>query len=597
MRSTTLELEALRPEESEELLTTLAAELGLAVDVERVLAKSEGNPLFVEETVRMLAEQRGDRIPDTVQALIGARIDRLPAAQRLTLQRASVIGRVFMRGALEWLSPEVEDVDGCLAELLQRDLIVREPRATMHGESAYKFKHVLIREVAYAGLWKSARADLHRVYADWLAEHAGDELVEIRAFHLDQATRLVAELDGSVPLELRREAAESLTKAGRRALSRESFRSARKLLLRAVELEATLGRRFYAARAAWRMNDFMAVLVEMREVASHAQEEGEREFQGRALTALAEATLWHRADALGARRLVHEALEVLAGESPEVRFEPLRVAYDIAVWVGDGREFESYAHEALEAARAAGRQDLEALVIHALVNAYVLKLELAKAGVLVVRAFELADGSGTAFGRATALATRGWLHLVSERPVEAEADYLEARELYAELGNLSRESIMTMMMGRAAFAQDEVERAEKLLRDAERAIKGLGDRGSLCEAQRSLSMVLVQRGSIDEAERYALLARETVGPEDRVSLSTTTLALGNVRAAQGRDDEAERLFVDAVEGFHLYELRALEHWALRYLGEFLRSRGRDDEAELYFERRAALAPASTAPII
>jgi tetratricopeptide (TPR) repeat protein len=186
---------------------------------------------------------------------------------------------------------------------------------------------------------------------------------------------------------------------------------------------------------------------------------------------------------------------------------------------------------------------------------------------------------------------------VSERPVEAEADYAEARALFAELGNLSRESIMTMMMGRAAFAQGDAERAEKLLREAERAIKGLGDRGYLCEAQRSLSMILVQRGSIDEAERYALLARETVGPEDRVSLSTTTLALANVRAAQGRDDEAARLFIDAVEGFHLYDLRALEHWALRYLAEFLRSRGRDDEAELYLERRAALAPDSTAPIL
>ena len=597
VRSTSLELESLRPEESEELVTALARELELAVDVDRVLAKSEGNPLFVEETVRMLAEQRGDRIPDTVQALIGARIDRLPAAQRLSLQRASVIGRVFMRGALAWLSPEVEDVDGCLEELLQRDLIVREPRATMHGESAYKFKHVLIREVAYGGLSKTARADLHRAYADWLGKNAGDELVEIRAFHLDQATRLVAELDGAAPVELRRVAAEALTKAGRRALSRESFRSARKLLLRAVEVEPTLDRRFYAARAAWRMNDFPAVLVEMREVTTHAQEEGEHEFQGRALTALAEATLWHHADALGARRLVNDALEVLVEEAPEVRFEPLRVAYEIAGWVGDGRAFEAAAQEALEAARAAGRQDLEALVIHALVNAYVLKLEIAKAGVLVVRAFELADGSGTAFSRATALATRGWLHLVSERPVEAEADYAEARELYAELGNLSRESSMTMMLGRAAFAQGDAERAEKLLREAERAIKGLGDRASLCEAQRSLSMVLVQRGSIDEAERYALLARETVGPEDRVSLSTTTLALANVRSAQGRNEEAERLFVDAVEGFHLYDLRALEHWALRYLGEFLRSQGRDDEAELYFERRAALAPDSTAPII
>jgi hypothetical protein len=55
--------------------------------------------------------------------------------------------------------------------------------------------------------------------------------------------------------------------------------------------------------------------------------------------------------------------------------------------------------------------------------------------------------------------------------------------------------------------------------------------------------------------------------------------------------------LEAVEGFHLYELRALEHWALRYLAEFLRSRGRDDETVVYEERRAALSPSSTVPIV
>jgi ATP/maltotriose-dependent transcriptional regulator MalT len=110
-------------------------------------------------------------------------------------------------------------------------------------------------------------------------------------------------------------------------------------------------------------------------------------------------------------------------------------------------------------------------------------------------------------------------------------------------------------------------------------------------------MVLTAQNRIDEAERLAHEARETVGPEDRVSLSTTTLALGVVRAAQGRDEEAEALMLDAIDGFALYDIRALEHWALRYLAEFLRSRGRDDEAVVYEERRAALAPASTAPIV
>ena len=596
-RSTTLELEALRPEESEELVWALASELELAVDVDTVLMKSEGNPLFVEETVRMLAEQRSDRIPDTLQALIAARIDRLPASQRVALQRASVMGRIFLGGALARLSPEVEDVAGCLEELILRDLVVPEQRSPVHGEHAYKFKHVLIREVAYAGLSKTSRADLHRTFAEWLAEHTGEELLEIRAFHLDQETHLLAELDGDAPAELRREAAEALTKAGRRALSRESFRSARKLILRAVELEPTLPRKFLAARAAWRRGDFMAVLVEMREVAALAAEAGDRELHGRALSALAGATLWHKADAVEARRLAQEALGVLTDESPGVRFEALQIAYEIAAWVGDSEEFERYAQEAMHAARDAERKDLEPFVINALVSAYVVRYELAKAAPLVLRGLELADESGSASSRATALSSRAWLQLVSERPVEAEADYSAARELFAELGNVSREGVMTMMIGRAAFAQGEVERAEKLLREAERTIRGLGDRGSLCEAQRALAMVLAAQGRLEEAERYALLARETVGPEDRVSISTTTLALGVVRAAQRRDGEAERLFREAIEGFERYELNALEHWALRLFAEFLRDRGRDDEATYYAERREALGSSSAVPII
>jgi class 3 adenylate cyclase/tetratricopeptide (TPR) repeat protein len=601
VRATTLELEPLQAEESAELVLALTRELELPLDTEAVLAKTEGNPLFVEETVRMLAERPPgggtERIPDTLQALIAARIDRLPAAPRVVLQRASVMGRIFMAGALSKLTPELDDVGDAVDELLDRDLIVREVRATISGEQAYKFKHVLIREVAYAGLSKTSRADLHHVFAEWLGERAGHELLEIRAFHLDQATRLLAELDGAAPAELREEAAEALTKAARRALSRESFRSARKLTLRAVELAPTLERRYYAGRAAWRLADFPAVLAGMEEVVTDAARDGDRLIQGRALTALAEAVLQHRADPITARRLVAEAIEVLADAPPDVRFEPYWVSSQVASWVGDAAGFETAAKAALAAAQEAERKDLEAIVIHGLVTAYVVRLEFLEATPLLLRAFELSEASGSLLSRATALGVRGWFELLQQMPVEAEADYTAARELFAELGNTNREAYMTMMVGRSAFAQGDAERAEKLLRDAVRMLKGLGDRGSLCEAQRALAMVLVELGQIDEAERAALEARETVGAEDRVSTSSTRLALGVVRAAQKRDEEAEALMLEAVEGFHLYELRALEHWALRYLAEFLRSRGRDDEAVAYEERRAALSPSSTVPIV
>jgi tetratricopeptide (TPR) repeat protein len=599
IRSTTLELEPLQPEESAELVEALSAELELPVDTETVLAKTEGNPLFVEETVRMLAERPRsgvERIPDTLQALIAARIDRLPPAQRVLLQRAAAMGRIFMGGALAHLSPDVEDVQQSLEELLLRDLVVREPRATISGELAYKFKHVLIREVAYAGLSKSSRAELHRGFASWLGERAGDELVEIRAFHLDQAARLLAELDGAAPPELREDTAGALTHAGKRALSREAFRSARKLLVRAVELSPTLDRRYLAARAAWRLSDMTAVIVEMGDVVAAAEREGQRKLEGQALAVLADAVLNQRADALEAHRLATRAIEALADAPPEVRFEAFWMDTRVAAWLGDAEAFERGAKHALEAAQAAQRKDQEARVTHELASAYMLRLDLDEAEPLVERVEELAAETGSVFLHGNALAARGRLESYRQRPAEAEEAFAAARALYAEIGNVVLDARMAMYIGRTAVEQGDLERGEKLLRDAERTLKGLGDRGMLCEAQRSLAQLSVLQGRIEEAERFALEARETVGPEDRVSISTTKAALGEVRAAQGRDHEAEALMQEAIEGLATYGMFAVERWALGILIDFYRSRGRGDEAAPYEARLAEFAPSSTAPI-
>ena len=599
VRATAIELEPLGPEESIELVRALTADLELPIDTAAVLAKTEGNPLFVEETIRMLAERPragAERIPDTLQALIAARIDRLPTTQRTLIQRAAAMGRLFMRGALEHLSPDVEDVEAALEELVVRDLVVREARATISGEQAFKFKQVLIREVAYSGLSKSSRADLHRAFATWLGERAGDELLEIRAFHLDQAARLLEELEGAAPPELAEQAAEALSRAGHRALSREAFRSARKLLLRAVELAPSTNRRYLAARAAWRLADMTAVIVEMEEVAKIAAATGERRLQGRALTALADAVLYHRADALGAQRLVTEALEVLSEEPPEIRFEPLLIASQVAAWLGDTAAFERWAKLSLGAAQAAGRKDQEATVTHSLALAYLQRLDFEQAEPLIERVAELAAESGSAFSKGNALAVRGALENYRANYAEAETAFAAARDLYSEIGNAIREASMTLMLGRTAASQGDLERGEKLLRDAERALKGLGGRGQLCEAQRALAQVLVRVGRLEEAERFALESRETVGPEDRVSGSTTKIALAEVRAAQGRDAEAVALFHEALEELAFYGFRAVERQMLGNAIEFFRERGCDDEVARYEARLVELSSSSTAPI-
>src|ERR671935_1306256 len=124
VRATAIELEPLPREESEQPVEALMTDGELPENARRqLLDKTEGNPLFVEETMRMLAEdglECVDKIPDTVQALIAARIDRLPAEAKVLLQRAAVIGRVFWGGALERLSPELESIEQSLDDLILR---------------------------------------------------------------------------------------------------------------------------------------------------------------------------------------------------------------------------------------------------------------------------------------------------------------------------------------------------------------------------------------------------------------------------------------------------------------------------------------------
>src|SRR5512132_1180938 len=343
LRATAIELAPLTPDESEQLAEGLQPDGALAPEQRAlVLEKAEGNPLFLEETVRMLAESGGDGnvIPDTIHALIAARIDALPPDQKQLLQRASVIGRVFWHGALEQLAPEL-DAATLLDALIDRELVLAEERSTIAGERAFRFKHILIAEVAYEGVSKARRAELHELFARWLHDRTGDELMEIRAYHLDRAVCLREELEGAAPEELRLRAATALEGAGKRALNREAFQTGRSQLLRALELEPTLRRRYLAALAAWRLQDMETVAVEMEQVVAEAEAAGERLIQGRALTALSEMTLYRKADADEARTLIEKADEVLTDDDDvDARFDVYAAAGLIASWLSDFAEVE-----------------------------------------------------------------------------------------------------------------------------------------------------------------------------------------------------------------------------------------------------------------
>src|SRR5215210_465861 len=400
VRATAIELEPLGESDSEELVDALMTGGQLNGDDRRqLLEKTEGNPLFLEETVRMLAEDGSagiGRIPDTLQALIAARIDGLGPQPKALLQRAAVIGRTFWEGALARLSPELDSLEAPLEDLLRREFVLDEPRSSITSEKAYRFKHVLIREVAYSGLSKSDRAEHHARFAEWLKERAGEELLEIRAFHLDRATALLAELDGAAPVELQREAAEALAEAGLRAFAREANRSARQLFLRAVELEPTLRRRYLAARAADRLSDLPAVSREMEEVLAAAIQEGDGWTQGRALVTLAEAAVLREADVSAAEEMIDNALGVLEHDDLTGRFRALRARATIAWVAGDLAKEEQVMLEALELAREAGRKDFESEAADELASVYLARLEVDRAAPLVEQAILLAEESGSA---------------------------------------------------------------------------------------------------------------------------------------------------------------------------------------------------------
>ena len=128
----------------------------------------------------------GFAVPDSVQAVLAARIDLLPPAEKAALQAGSVIGRVF------WTGPVYELVPGSQPDfrvLEDRDFIRRRSGSTIAGETEYAFKHQLTREVAYAGLPKRKRARLHADFAEWLARFGGgrDEHAALLAHHFAEA--------------------------------------------------------------------------------------------------------------------------------------------------------------------------------------------------------------------------------------------------------------------------------------------------------------------------------------------------------------------------------------------------------------------------
>jgi class 3 adenylate cyclase/tetratricopeptide (TPR) repeat protein len=241
----TINLSPLSDEETYELVSHLVAVGTLTPELRRaILEQAGGNPLYAEEFVRLLSDRGlalGEMtLPETVQALIAARLDTLSPERKSLLQDAAVIGKVFWTSAVaEMGGLDVAEVELALHELARKELVRPARTSSMEGESEYSFWHLLVRDVAYAQIPRVERSRRHRAAAEWIGRKAGErveDLAEVLAHHYLQALELAQAAGDAAEAEvLVAPARRFLALAGERALGLDTAQAEARLA-RALEL-------------------------------------------------------------------------------------------------------------------------------------------------------------------------------------------------------------------------------------------------------------------------------------------------------------------------------------------------------------------------
>jgi tetratricopeptide (TPR) repeat protein len=590
---------------------------------------SAGNPLFVEELVAMLVDERVLRrengswalerdldsiaLPASLNALLGARLDRLDNDLRDVLERGAIEGEVFHRGAVVELSrPQSLLSVPAQLELLTDKGLIRPAEASFVGEAAFRFRHILVREAAYAATAKKLRAALHERFAGWLERVAGErvnEHEEILGYHLEQSFRYRAEL-GPVDDEgrvLGVRAADRLASAGRRALARGDLDAATNLLGRAAALLPADGREriellpdlveslFEAARleeaealieqgiesAEMHGDDYLSALAHVLRawLKVHADP---REWSDRALAeaeqairvfekhgddgALAHAwdvvhsVHWLRGQLTAARAaaecgLVHA--ERAGDERQQGRHRIGRTASAHFGFAPLDEVDEEMARD-LAWARQTGSLWFEALCVQAVGTHHAARGDLVKGKELIAHGMSIVSDLGMRLFAAGLVAN--WIWFVTDDPAVAEAHLRESFEALVEAGEKGLSSTVAAHLAEALYRQGRYDEAEDILSAG--AAAGADDDVTTQVLARTIQAKLLARnGLLGEAETLAreavALARETEYVDLR---GDSLLALGEVARLAGRLDEAAEAMQQAL---HLWEAKGNVVFAAR----------------------------------
>jgi class 3 adenylate cyclase/tetratricopeptide (TPR) repeat protein len=237
--TTPINLAPLSEEETARLVSALLETTVIPAELQQpILDRAGGNPLFAEEFVRLLRDKglvvkkgsswelrEGAEVPfpDSVQALIAARLDTLSSDTKSMLADAAVVGKVFWAGAVAQMGErDLTAVTDTLRELSRKELVRPARRSSIEGEAEYAFWHVLARDVAYGQLPRASRASRHVAAARWIESKASErveDLADVLAHHYGTAlelARVAGESDQASELEA--PALRFLSLAGERAL-------------------------------------------------------------------------------------------------------------------------------------------------------------------------------------------------------------------------------------------------------------------------------------------------------------------------------------------------------------------------------------------
>jgi tetratricopeptide (TPR) repeat protein len=605
-----IRLEPLVEADSERLVANLLGHVAGSGQVERqIVSAAGGNPLFIEEMLRMLVDdgllaredgtwvRRGDltRIgaPETIQAVIAARLDRLDPSERAVLQRASVVGEVFWWGAVADLSDEADPVrvGRSLQGLVRKDLIHPGP-STFAGEDAFRFGHLLIRDVAYESIPKKARADLHSRFAGWVERRSGGRAVEydeIVGYHAEQAHRYLKEL-GPVDdrgAALAALASERLAAAGLRSFDRGDMPAAAQLLSRATVLlqqrdPTRLGLLQSLGVALGETGRLKEAEETLQDAIESARDAGDRRVELRAVTRRQFLRLLQLPEATHEEAVV-EAERAIAGleeiQDDRGLAEALRLVGIVRFWGGRCEEALGVLERAAEHAGRAGDRRLELDVKHW------MGMALREGPTPAVEAIDRIHGllQGHETDRTLRSQTRRFLALLEA----VRGRFPEARALLAEGTELARQLGLTVEMAAGfqrdaawiALLEDDPQGSEDALRRAFESLERIGDTGHLASVAPDLALTLMQSAG-REAEALAITeATEAWLIKDDVD-AQVRWAAAKARALIRLDqpDEAEILARQAVSlawATDYWNLRGLSQEAL---AEVLVRTGRTNEA-------------------